>query len=56
MGRTELMFMSHHQNAGKDYKLIDKSFENVAKFKYLEMTVTNQNYLFLSGCILLCIQ
>jgi hypothetical protein len=37
--------MSHHQNAGQnhDIKIAKSSVENVAKFKYLGMTVTNQN-------------
>jgi hypothetical protein len=37
--------MSHHQNAGQNYKIkiADRSFENVAQFTYLGTTVTNQN-------------
>jgi hypothetical protein len=39
------MFLSHHQNAGQshDIKIANRSFENVAQFRYLGMTVTNQN-------------
>jgi hypothetical protein len=39
------MFVSHHQNAGRHHKLLilNKSFENVAEFKYLGTPVTNQN-------------
>jgi hypothetical protein len=39
------MFMSHHQTTGRNHytKVANKSFENVAKFRYLGMTVTNQN-------------
>jgi hypothetical protein len=37
--------LSCHQNAGQncDFKIADRSFENVAQLKYLEVTVTNQN-------------
>jgi hypothetical protein len=37
--------MSHQQNAGHNHNLMaaNKSSENVAKFRYLEMIVTNQN-------------
>jgi hypothetical protein len=39
------MLLSRHQNAGQNQntKIGDGSFENVAQFKYLGMTVTNQN-------------
>jgi uncharacterized protein YxeA len=37
------MFMSHHQTKGHHYiKVTNKSFENVAKFKYLRMMATNK--------------
>jgi hypothetical protein len=37
--------LSRHQNAGQnhDIKVGNKSYEDVAQFKYLGMTVTNQN-------------
>jgi hypothetical protein len=36
------MFVSRHQDAGQDHNLliVDTSFENMAKFKYLGTTVT----------------
>jgi hypothetical protein len=38
------MLLSHHQNAGqKAIKMANRSLENVAQFKYLGMTVTDQN-------------
>jgi hypothetical protein len=39
------MLLSRHQNAGqnKNVHIGDRSFENVAQFKYLGTTVTNQN-------------
>jgi hypothetical protein len=39
------MFMSHHQTTKQNYciKVANKSSENVANFKYLGMTLTNQN-------------
>jgi hypothetical protein len=39
------MLVSREQNAGqtREIKIGNRSFENVAQFKYLGMTVTNQN-------------
>jgi hypothetical protein len=39
------MSLSRHQNAVQncDIKIANRSFENVAQFKYLRMTVTNEN-------------
>jgi hypothetical protein len=39
------MLLSHHQNAGqnRDIKIANRSFENVSQFRYLGMTLTNQN-------------
>jgi hypothetical protein len=38
------MFLSHHKNAGQNHgiKIAKRSFKNVAQFKYLGATVTNQ--------------
>jgi hypothetical protein len=43
--KYEYMLLSRHQNAGQNHniKIGDRSFENVAQFKYLGTTVTNQN-------------
>jgi hypothetical protein len=39
------MLMPHRQNAGqnRNVKIGNRSFENVAKFKYLEMTIRSEN-------------
>jgi hypothetical protein len=43
--KTKYMLLSRHRNAGQnhDIKLANRSFENMAQFIYLGMTVTNQN-------------
>jgi ABC-type siderophore export system fused ATPase/permease subunit len=43
--KTKYMLLSRHQKAGQNHniKIGDRSLENVAQFKYLRMTVTNQN-------------
>jgi hypothetical protein len=43
--KTKYMIMSRHPNSGQNQNIrIDhESFENVATFKYLGMTLTNQN-------------
>jgi hypothetical protein len=45
--KTKFMLLSLHQNAGQNpnIKVANRSFENMAQFKYLGMTVTNQNLL-----------
>jgi hypothetical protein len=39
------MLPPHHRDAGQshDIKVVNRSFENAAQFKYLETTVTNTN-------------
>jgi hypothetical protein len=43
--KTKYMLLSHHQIVGqnRDVKIANSSFENVSQFKYLGMTVINQN-------------
>jgi hypothetical protein len=44
-GNTKYMIMSHHLNTGQNQniRIPNELFENVAKFKYLGMTLTNHN-------------
>jgi hypothetical protein len=41
------MLLSGHQNAGEnhDIKTANRYFENVAQFRYLGMTVINENFI-----------
>jgi hypothetical protein len=43
--KTKYMILSHHVNSGQkqSIRIANESYENVAKFKYLEMTLTNKN-------------
>jgi hypothetical protein len=43
--KTKYMIMSHHQDSGQNQNIwiANKSSENVAKFKYLGMTLSNKN-------------
>jgi hypothetical protein len=43
--KTEYILLPHHQNAGQnhDIKIANRRFENVAQFRHLGTTVTNQN-------------
>jgi hypothetical protein len=43
--KTKYMIMSHHSNSGQNQniRIVNESFENVAKFKYLGTKLTYQN-------------
>jgi hypothetical protein len=43
--KTKYMFMSHSQKTGQKHciKVVNRSFEDVAKFKYLRTKLTHQN-------------
>jgi hypothetical protein len=43
--KTKYMIMSYHQNSGQNQniRIGNESSENMAKFKYLGMTLTNQD-------------
>jgi hypothetical protein len=43
--KTKYMTMSRHHNSGQNQniRILNESFENVAKFKYVGMTLTNEN-------------
>jgi hypothetical protein len=43
--KAKYMLLSRHQNAGqnRNIKIANRSFQNVAHFRYLEPTVTDQN-------------
>jgi glutaredoxin-related protein len=43
--KAKYMIMSHHPNLEQNWniRITNESFENVAKFKYLGMMLTNQN-------------
>jgi hypothetical protein len=43
--KTKYMLLSRPQNAGQnhDIKIANRGFENVAEFRYLGTTITNQN-------------
>jgi hypothetical protein len=44
-GKTECLIMSRYPNSGQNQniRIANESLENVARFKYLGMTLTNHN-------------
>jgi outer membrane usher protein FimD/PapC len=45
--KTKYIFVTRHQSEGQNYSLqiANKSFENVTKFRYLGMRVSDLNYI-----------
>jgi hypothetical protein len=43
--KTKYILMSHYKKAGQKHsiKIANRSFEDVAKFRYFETTLTDQN-------------
>jgi hypothetical protein len=54
--KTKCMIIFHHPNSGQNHniRIANESFENVAKFKFLGMTLTYQNDIHneIKGCLL----
>jgi hypothetical protein len=48
MEKSKYVAMSCHQNAGQNhnFQIVNVSLKNVAKFKYLEMTVINTSWIY----------
>jgi hypothetical protein len=57
--KTKYMLLSRNQNASQNWeiKIGNRSFENMSQFRYLRMTVTNQNLILVMHatiCALAC--